>query len=72
MNFLPNHEYFNEPKFRSVSGLFSFILHFLGFKNVKINVFCEKIFLGAFFIKSKCMCLRTGPGDLNKHQTFEI
>ena len=45
---------------------------FLGFKKVKINVFGEKNILGCIFIKLKCMCFRTGPGDLKKHQTFEI
>ena len=48
--------------------------YIFGFKNVKINVFCEKKFFGCIFIKSKCICLRTGPGDLknNKHLKFDI
>ena len=29
---------------------------FLGFKNVKINVFCEKIFLGAF-LSNRSACV---------------
>ena len=40
---------------------------FLGFKNVKINVFYEKNIFG-------CILLRTGPGDLKntKHLKFDI
>ena len=47
---------------------------FLGFKNVKINVFCEKIILGAFLSNRGALCLQTDPGDLKnpKHLKFDI
>ena len=46
---------------------------FFGLKNVIINYFGKKIFLGAFFIKLKCRCFQTGPGDFKntKHLKFD-
>ena len=46
---------------------------FLGFTNVKINVLDKKK-IGCIFIKLKCSCFRTGPGNLKnmKHLKFDI
>ena len=41
-------------------------------KCINQRFFVKNIF-GCIFIKSKCMYLRTGPGDIKKkHQTFKI
>ena len=46
--------------------------YIFGIQKCKNQRFLWKNIFGCIFIKSKCMCLRTGPGDLKKHQTFEI
>ena len=50
-------------------------IHFTFFEiqKCKSQRFCENIF-GCVFIKSKCMCLQTGPGDLKntKHLKFDF
>ena len=45
---------------------------FLGFKNVKLSVFGKKICFRAFFIKLKCACLRTGPGDFKTPHIWNL
>ena len=56
-------------------GVFGIVFNhftFFGFQNLKTNVFGEKML--CIFIKLKCKCLRTGPGDLKntKHLKFDI
>ena len=40
-----------------------------GVQKVKLNVFGEKNSIEFIFIKLKCRCLQTGPGDL-RNTTF--
>ena len=51
-----------------------YLFNIFGYKNLKINVFCEKNIFGCIFIKSNCMCLWTSPGDWKntKHLKFDI
>ena len=44
---------------------------FLGFKNVKINIFCAKIFLCAF-LSNRSGCVYELVQVTKKHQAFEI
>ena len=41
--------------------------YILGIQKCKKQRFWWKNIFGCIFIKLKCMCLRTGPGDLKKH-----
>ena len=45
--------------------------YIFGIQKCKNQHFGVKIFR-CIFIKLKCMYLQIGPGDLKKHQTFEI
>ena len=48
--------------------------YIFGIQKCKYQRFFVKNIFGCIFIKSKCMCLRTGPGDLKntKHLKFDI
>ena len=74
MNFLPYHEHCSGAKFISVFGKVFIHFTFLGLKKVKINVFDEKNIFWCIFIKLKCRCVQTGPGNLKhtKHLKFDI
>ena len=50
---------------------FSFILHFWGFKNVKINVFWLQNF-SVHFYQIEVQVFSNWSRQMKKHQTFEI
>ena len=56
-------------KVKRCSGIVFIHFTIWGFNNLKINVFGAKILFWCIFIKIKCKCLQTGPGDLQT-QTF--
>ena len=48
--------------------------YIFGIQKCKNQRFLRKNIFGCIFIKSKCMCLQTGPGDSKntKHLNFDI